>query len=49
MRQLSFTDGVNKSLDEFRFHEAVHSLYEFVWSEFCDWYIEASKQAFSDE
>ena len=43
------TEGVNKSLDAFRFHEAVHTLYEFVWSEFCDWYIEASKQALFDE
>lgn len=43
------TEAINKSLDDFRFHEAVHSLYEFVWSEFCDWYIEASKQSLSDD
>jgi len=48
-RLMQVTESVNKALDGFRFHEAVHSLYEFVWSEFCDWYIEAAKQAFSDE
>jgi valyl-tRNA synthetase len=48
-RLVQVTESVNKALDGFRFHEAVHSLYEFVWSEFCDWYIEAAKQVFSDE
>lgn len=48
-RLAQVTGGVNKALDNFRFHEAVHSLYEFVWSEFCDWYIEASKQSFNDD
>ena len=48
-RLVQITESVNKSLDAFRFHEAVHSLYEFVWSEFCDWYLESAKQAFSDE
>ena len=44
-RLLEVTEAVNNSLDNFRFHEAVHNLYEFVWSEFCDWYIESSKKA----
>ena len=34
---------VNKSLEEFKFHMAAHELYEVVWSNFCDWFIEASK------
>ncbi len=38
--------SVNESLEAFRFHEAVHSLYEFVWGEFCDWYIEVAKETF---
>jgi valyl-tRNA synthetase len=48
-RLLQVSASVNKSLDSFRFHEAVHSLYEFVWSEFCDWYIESSKQSLFNE
>ena len=38
--------SVNESLEDFRFHDAVHNLYEFVWGEFCDWYIEVSKDTF---
>ncbi|HBM15010.1 MAG TPA: valine--tRNA ligase [Lentisphaeria bacterium] len=34
---------VNDSLDKFTFHSATHELYNFVWSDFCDWYIESSK------
>ncbi|MBI2322036.1 MAG: class I tRNA ligase family protein [Chloroflexi bacterium] len=30
-------------LEEFQFGEAGRVLYEFVWSEFCDWYIELAK------
>ncbi|NOY75984.1 MAG: valine--tRNA ligase [Kiritimatiellaeota bacterium] len=41
-------EAVNKSLDAFRFHEAAHTLYDFVWSEFCDWYIECAKNDFKN-
>jgi valyl-tRNA synthetase len=37
------TRSVNTALDEFRFHQAAHELYHFLWDEFCDWFIEASK------
>ncbi len=33
----------NQALEEFRFHQAAHEIYELVWSSFCDWFIEASK------
>ena len=38
---------MKKSLDEFKFHQAVHDIYELVWSSFCDWFIEASKVRFA--
>jgi len=38
-------DAVSNALDEYRFNEAAKDLYEFVWGDFCDWYIEASKVA----
>ena len=34
---------VNRLLGEFRFGEAEAEVYEFVWGEFCDWYIELAK------
>ena len=34
----------NQALSEYRFNEAAMALYQFTWSEFCDWYLELSKQ-----
>lgn len=34
---------VSRLLDDYEFSEAGRVLYEFVWSEFCDWYIEIAK------
>ncbi len=39
------TEGVAKDLAEFRFSEAYNTLYHFVWDDFADWYVEASKIA----
>jgi valyl-tRNA synthetase len=34
---------VSKLLDEFRYSEAYEVIYHFIWDDFADWYIEASK------
>jgi valyl-tRNA synthetase len=34
---------VQKSLEEYKFNEASHALYHFIWHEFCDWYLELTK------
>ncbi len=34
---------VNQKLADFRFDEAATVLYQFVWHEFCDWYLELAK------
>jgi valyl-tRNA synthetase len=39
---------VNRSIEQYRFHEAAQLLWEFVWHEFCDWYVEIKKLRFED-
>jgi valyl-tRNA synthetase len=34
---------VQRLIDAYQLHEAGRSLYAFIWSELCDWYIEAVK------
>ena len=34
---------VETSLDAYAFNEAAHALYQFIWHEFCDWYLELAK------
>ena len=38
----------NKALENFRFHEACHIIYQFFWGDFCDWYIEWVKPQLAD-
>ncbi|MEI6781596.1 MAG: valine--tRNA ligase [Verrucomicrobiota bacterium] len=33
----------------YRFNEATQTLYRFFWSEYCDWYVEASKAVLSTQ
>ena len=35
--------AVSDAIENYRFHEAVQTLYHFFWDDFCDWYIELSK------
>jgi valyl-tRNA synthetase len=39
---------ISESLDKFRFHEASALIYQFIWHELCDWYIELVKPALTD-
>ncbi|MDY3296785.1 valine--tRNA ligase [Selenomonas sp.] len=41
--------GVTESLDRFELGEAGRMIYEFLWSEFCDWYIELTKARLYDK
>ena len=34
---------VGDGLDQMRFDQASHAAYEFIWNEYCDWYLELSK------
>ncbi len=36
---------VKQAIEDYRFNEAAGYIYQFVWHEFCDWYLEAAKPA----
>jgi len=36
---------VTRSIDAYEFNVAAMKVYDFIWHEFCDWYIELSKDA----
>lgn len=38
-----------KNLDSYRFDLAAEGVYHFFWTEFCDWYIELSKESFESD
>jgi valyl-tRNA synthetase len=40
-------DEVTDLMTDYRFNSAVKSLYDFIWHDFCDWYVEMIKQRFS--
>ncbi|MEQ5856970.1 valine--tRNA ligase [Halomonas sp. EF61] len=42
-------DLVTRAMEEFRFDHASQALYDFVWNEYCDWYLELSKPVLWDE
>jgi valyl-tRNA synthetase len=39
---------VIQALEDFRFDLAAQALYEFIWNEYCDWYLELTKPVLSD-
>ncbi|OQA46369.1 MAG: Valine--tRNA ligase [Chloroflexi bacterium ADurb.Bin325] len=46
LSRLSATiSDVTRLMDTFQYGEAGRQLYEFFWGEFCDWYLEMSKNA----
>ncbi len=42
-RYTALLEGVTESLESFELGLAVQKLYDFIWDEFCDWYIELTK------
>ena len=44
----ALTVAVNECLAEFELGEAQQRLYDFIWNDFCDWYIEMAKVRLRD-
>jgi valyl-tRNA synthetase len=45
--QLSDSLGtIENALHDYRFNDAANAIYQFVWSMFCDWYLELTKPIF---
>ena len=42
------SSDVSESLEKYRFHEASALIYQFIWHELCDWYIELVKPILTD-
>jgi len=36
-------ENVATAFDDYKFNEAAHHLYQFIWHEYCDWYLEMIK------
>jgi valyl-tRNA synthetase len=47
-RLATTANAVSLALEHYKFAEVARLVYEFAWSEFCDWYIEMSKARRSD-
>ena len=44
----STVDEVTNALENFRVNEAVKMLYDFMWHDFCDWYVEFVKNRLAE-
>jgi valyl-tRNA synthetase len=40
--------SVNRAFEQHRYHEAAQTLWDFIWHEFCDWYLEVKKLRFRE-
>ena len=40
--------AVNQAWEAYRFDEGCRRLYQFVWNDFCDWYVEMAKPLLTD-
>jgi len=40
---------VKEAYDNYSFNDAANAIYKFLWNDFCDWYIELSKQRINEE
>lgn len=46
---INLSREVKEAIEIYKFNEASHSLYHFIWGTFCDWYLEFCKPKFASE
>jgi valyl-tRNA synthetase len=44
-RLIEATAQVRKAIDTYRFNDAASAVYQFLWHEYCDWYLEIAKRS----
>ncbi len=42
-------EAANRAIEKYRYHEAAQILWQFLWHEFCDWYVEIKKLRFTEK
>ena len=45
----TLVEKVTEAFQEYKFNEASHFLYQFMWGTFCDWYVEFTKPIINGE
>jgi len=48
-RMNTMSKNIQQALADYRFNDMASSLYQFIWHEYCDWYLELSKPALNQE
>ncbi len=44
-RSVATAKAVKQGIETYRFNESASAAYQFVWHEFCDWFLETAKPA----
>jgi len=47
-RCVETTAAIDRAFERYEMHAYPHLVYEFFWSDYCDWYVEASKAKLKD-
>jgi valyl-tRNA synthetase len=45
----TLSKDIKEALETYKFNDAAHLLYHFIWGTFCDWYLEFCKPKFASE